>query len=492
MEKLLRTNVVAILMYVAFFSVFVGGCSSRAGKESVSQSTNQSSSSTPINSTYYVSREVLGNRLLQQEKQLEESPNNPENLLAYAQTLFSLGNFSYAEKVVEPLTQGKKPLPEALELSARLYSLQGEYREAEKRYQKLLTQKENELTARAREGLRNVYYQTNQYQKVKRLESTKNDKSPLRELMESFGEEQPYQIDWKNHSKATIPFTAKDPAPVIPIEVNGVKMNAVLDTSADGLVLDQEKAAEMGIAPIAKFRGKCEGGGSGDVAYGKAQSLKLGEIEVTNIPTTISRWTSASEELFTEVSEVHAVIGINVLKQFIPTINYETGELTLLPRGEMGQAMLSERLSKDKIIDQVPFTLSGTHYLHAKGSVNQRNHLNMLINSGMVTKGGNGPILSGALMKLLNTPVPKLEQSELTGIDGEKFQVGSLSVSSYGIGRLVSEASIGQYYSGEVLESLSQSNGFVTDAMVGHQFLKNQTWTIDFDRMSLIFSKASE
>ncbi|WP_438731835.1 hypothetical protein [Enterococcus sp. AZ128] len=42
------------------------------------------------------------------------------------------------------------------------------------------------------------------------------------------------------------------------------------------------------------------------------------------------------------------------------------------------------------------------------------------------------------------------------------------------------------------MESLGQANGFVSDAMVGHNFLKNQTWTIDFDTMSMIFSKANE
>lgn len=491
MERVVRVKVLAIVMYIAFLSVFIRGCGSKNEKETDSKTTGHSTSSTPINPMNYVSREGLGNRLLQQEKLLEESPDNDEYKLAYAQTLYALGNFAYAKKVVTPLVKVKKPMPSALELSARLHYIHGEYAEAEGIYQKLLTNKEKGLAARAREGLLNVYYQTNQYQKVKQLKSKKKV-SAMQKLLESFGEEQPYQINWNGLEKATIPFIATDPAPVIPIEVNGVKMNAVIDTSADGLMLDKEKAAEMGIQPISSFQGRYEGGSSGEAAYSKVQSLKLGELELNNIPTTISSLANMRNEIFNEVADDHAVIGTGILKQFTPTLNYETGELTLIPRGEAGQKLLKEILPSDKIIDQVPFTLSGTHYLHAKGSVNRNNYFNMLINSGLVTKGGNGPILSGELMKLLKMPVPQLTQSQLAGIDGENFQVGSISVASYGIGRLVSEASIGQYYSGEALESLGQANGFVSDTMVGHNFLKNQTWTLDFDTMSIIFSKTNE
>lgn len=492
MGRIMRFKILAIVLYIAFFSVFIGGCSTKKAQEAGNKATNESSSSTPINPTHYVSREGLGNRLPQQEKLLEDSPDSEENQLAYAQTLYALGNFDYARKIVDPLLSAKTPIPAAMELSARLHYIHGEYNQAEKLFQKLLTFKEEELATRAKEGLLNVYYQTNQYQKVKELKSKKEEKSALQKLMENFGEEQPYQMNWNGVEKVTVPLTATDPAPVIPIEVNGVKMNAVIDTSADGLVLDKEKAAELGIESLADFKGRYEGGSSGEVAYGKAQSLKLGEIELNNVPTTISSLSNTKKEIFTEISDVHGVIGTGILKQFIPTINYGTGELTLFPRGEAGQKLLKEMISKDKLVDQVPFTLSGTHYLHTKGSVNRNNYLNMLINSGLVTKGGNGPILSGALMKLLKMPVPQLVNSQLAGIDGEKFQVGSVNVSSYGIGRLVSEASIGQYYSGEALESLGQANGFVSDAMVGHNFLKNQTWTIDFDTMSMIFSKANE
>ncbi|MGY0354355.1 retroviral-like aspartic protease family protein [Enterococcus avium] len=493
MNKIARFKMIALFMYIAIFSVFFGACGENKEKEAVGKATSQSSSSsTPINPITYVSRDVLGNRLLQQEKLLEDDPNNKPYKVSYAQTLYALGNFEFAEKIIEPLIKEKKPLPAVIELSARINYVNGNYEESEKLYKKILNNKDKELATRTKEALLNVYYQTNQFKKAKEIEYKEDEKPAIQDLMESFGDSMPYQTNWNGNDKVTIPFVATDPAPVIPIEVNGVKMNAVIDTSADGLLLDKEKAAELEVNSVADFLGRSEGGSSGPVSYGKVNSLKMGEIEMSNIPTTISSLANAREEVFTDTPDVHAIVGTSILKQFIPTLNYKTGEITFIPRGEAGRNQLEQMIPRDKILDQVPFSLSGTHYLHAKGSVNRNNYLNMFINSGLVTKGGNGPILSGSLMKILKTPIPKLGESHLSGIDGEKFQVGSLSISSYGVGRLLSQSSIGQYYSGEALENLGQANGFISDAMIGHNFLKQQNWTIDFDQMSMIFSKQDD
>lgn len=81
-------------------------------------------------------------------------------------------------------------------------------------------------------------------------------------------------------------------------------------------------------------------------------------------------------------------------------------------------------------------------------------------------------------MKLLKMPAPQLSESAMSGIDGNRFQVGMVPISSYGLGNIQAGSAVGQYYSGEMLESLSQSNGFVSDAAIGHNYLKNFKWTI--------------
>lgn len=137
MNKNARFKMIALFMYIAFFSVFFGACGENKEKEAVGKSTSQSSSSsTPINPITYVSRDVLGNRLLQQEKLLEDDPNNKDYKVSYAQTLYALGNFEFAEKIIEPLIKEKNPLPAVIELSARINYVNGNYEEAEKLYKK--------------------------------------------------------------------------------------------------------------------------------------------------------------------------------------------------------------------------------------------------------------------------------------------------------------------------------------------------------------------
>ncbi|GCF94421.1 hypothetical protein NRIC_23120 [Enterococcus florum] len=490
MNKIIRSSVILLMLYVAALGALLGGCASK--EQEKKQATDQTSSSTKsIDPPIHFSRGALSNQLKQQEQVLKDSPDDLRNTISYAQTLYALGNFDYAEKIIEPLLNKKNPSPSAIELSARLNYVKGNYQEAETLYRSLL--KKKDFSDKAKKGLRHVFYQTNQYAKVQKLIDEKESaKDPLQKLMESFGEETPYQMNWNGLEKETIPFVAKDPAPVIPIEVNGVRMNAVIDTGADGLMIDQEKALELGIEPIVDFEGRFEGGNQGFAAYARAQSLKLGNVELNHVPTTLIPLKNRQEEFLSEVSEVHAVIGVNVLRQFIPTIDNQTGELVLVPRGETGHNQLKNIQPGEKVVGRLAFTLAGTHYLHTKGTLNRTNYLNMLVDSGLMTKGGNGPILSGSLMKLLKMPTPQLSESAMSGMDGNRFQVGMVSISSYGLGNIQAGSAIGQYYSGEMLESLSQSNGFVSDAAIGHSYLKNFKWTIDFDEMSLILSQIEQ
>ncbi len=490
MNKTFRGSLIFLMIYVATMVTLFGGCASKGLEKK--KATDQTSSSTkPIDPPIHISRGALTNQLKQQEQTLKDNPEDHRNTIGYAQTLYALGNFDYAEKILEPLMSKKNPLPSASYLSAKLNYVKGNYQEAERLYRSLL--KEKEFAAKAKKELQLVYYQINQYQKAQQLNlDEETAKAPIQKLMESFGQETPYQMNWNGLEKETIPFVVKDPAPVIPIEVNGVRMNAVIDTGADGLLLDREKAAELGVVPVAEFEGKFEGGNLGFAGYSKTQSLKLGNVEMNHVPTTLVPLNKLQEESFPDVPEVHAVIGINVLRQFIPTIDHQTGELILVPRGETGRNQLKDIQPEEKVTSRLGFTLAGTHYMHAKGSLNRTNYLNMLIDSGLMTKGGNGPILSGSTMKLLKMAAPQLNQSAMSGIDGNKFQVGTFPISSYGLGNVQAGNSLGQYYSGETLENLSQANGFVSDAMLGHNYLKNFRWTIDFDEMSLIFSQIQQ
>lgn len=222
MNKNARFKMIALFMYIAFFSVFFGACGENKEKEAVGKSTSQSSSSsTPINPITYVSRDVLGNRLLQQEKLLEDDPNNKDYKVSYAQTLYALGNFEFAEKIIEPLIKEKNPLPAVIELSARINYVNGNYEEAEKLYKKILNNKDKELAARTKEALLNVYYQTNQFKKAKEIEYNEDEKPAIQDLMESFGDTMPYHTNWNGNDKVTIPFVATDPAPLFRLKLMG-------------------------------------------------------------------------------------------------------------------------------------------------------------------------------------------------------------------------------------------------------------------------------
>ncbi len=55
-------------------------------------------------------------------------------------------------------------------------------------------------------------------------------------------------------------------------------------------------------------------------------------------------------------------IGTSVLKEFIPTMDYPSGQLVLRPRNEVGMASVNKVLANNKVLEEIPFTLASTHY----------------------------------------------------------------------------------------------------------------------------------
>lgn len=491
MNKQFTTKIMCTLVCTGLLFSTLTACGTQNGAakqvsaNEKSTETTESSTAAPIETNEHT-RAYYSEQMSTLEKQYNEQPTNRQAAVDYAEALFALGAFDQAEEIVDTLLTEDASDPQALYLSARLNSLNGRYDRAEKLYNALREDYADSYGQKAESGLLVVYYQTNQYRKTRNLSVDEEDPNKaLLDMMQSFDED-PYKIDWNGKEQTSIPFTVTEPLPVIPIVVNGVKINAVIDTGGSSLVIDKEKAAELGVEAVSQSTETFAGGNTADIELGKAESLQMGGVDITNVPVMLGPFDGFSDAIPT-ANNIHAIIGTNILQQFIPTMDYLTGELVLRPRNAAGLNQLKEEQKTETIAEKMPFTLANTHFMFAKGAINGYDNLNMFVDSGLSADDGAGMILPEETMDLVGIPMPELTDAVGGGMGGSDFQDASYDVDSYGLGDLQLKNGRGFYFTGDALDMFEET-GFITDALISHNYLKQYKWTIDFDAMAMTFS----
>lgn len=492
-----KNKIVYLSLITTLLLFFLTACNNGSIKESVSNNSAQVSDTKKAQNDLKEKDPKTRKQFEKLVKDLNQKrDNNPKNediTYRLAEAEFSLGNFSSASTLLNDLMEKDNPRPDALYLSAQIDYLEGRYDTSEEKYTQLLKEHKEQFGLQAESGLQMVYYQTNQYEKAKNLfKDQAGMENPILDMMKSFGNSKPYEIDWKGKDFTSIPFINTPIGVFVPIEVNGIKMNAFVDTGGNGLSVDKNKAEELGINSASETQGEFAGGKTGTIGFGKTEKLKLGDVEIKNVPTMLGSFDAWKDVAgFKEAGNVHAVVGLNVLQQFISTINFPERKLDLVQRNTTGQTKVEDNQKNDIVEAKIPFTLAGTHYLHAKGKIKNSDGLNMFIDSGFISEEKAGVNLSKETMNLTKIPMPKMKDSKVSGMGGGDFKEGQFDISSYGLKELETKNGIGHYETGEVLDSMFDATGFVTDAMIGENYVKNYKWTIDFDKMTMTFSSVS-
>ena len=426
---------------------------------------------------------------------LAENPNDNEIRLSYARKLFQLGNFSESKKIVSPILKKDEFIPEAVYLSGQIEYITGNYKEAENFFNKLTEEDSKDYHLKAETGLLYIYYQTNQFNKAKNLTADleEDGDKPLKEMMETFQETKPYNINWNGNSEVVVPFIADEYLPAVSMEVNGQKINAIIDTGGDIFYLDETVASSLNIKAISTAKGTYAGGISVETGYGKLDSLSLNGVTIKSVPVILAPIKQFSAIYNNEI-EIDGIITTAILKQFLATMDYPNSRLILRPRNEAGRILLQQYKSRYKKTKEVPFTLATSHFMTVKGSINGKESLNFFMDSGLASEK-TGLILLEQTMSFTGIPMPKAQKKlndtdNVGGLGGSDFEVSEFRASQFRLGDLPAEKNIwAEHGALEAAFNFEESRGFIMDGLVSHNFLKKYSWTIDFDRMKMIFAQ---
>ena len=361
---------------------------------------------------------------------------------------------------------------------AELEYLLGNYVEAEALLRRVVEEAGKNRSARvdAEVALALVYLQTNRYTAARGLFAGYEDAIdlPLWELMRSWGDRPPYRIDWRGASKVAVPFTRETDwlLPAVAIELDGLSVEARIDTGGDLLVLSPDVADALGVAPVVTTTGTFGGGAQGSLSYGKLGTMRLGGLTLEDVPVAIAGLDKP-------------VLGTGLLRQFLATIDYPRNQLVLRPPTTAARAALRAELAADAV--EVPFALALTHLIVARGSLDGVAPLTFILDSGLQDEEGAAFAAPPETLAAAGIPIPEtIEDVRETGAGYVPLQVGRFPIRRLSLGPLVQHDLLGFY--GVFPDAWKQPAEFPVHGIVSHGFLRRYSWTLDFQAMTLIFS----
>jgi Aspartyl protease/Tetratricopeptide repeat len=387
-----------------------------------------------------------------------------------ADTLFVKGKFAEAEKVYETLlANDPNNIHNQLQL-IRLALFSNQLTKAESNAANLLsTQPDDSVSNLLMAEIlhrQDKYLQSAQhYRKGKRLSHAN--------LMSSFEEGKAYTIEKTGKGGLTkIKFIHTDPLPLISISVNGSEeLNFIIDTGGSDIILDKEVATKLNLPLFGSVTGTFAGSRKAPVELSKAESIRIGDLLVKNVPLQIMNTKPYSQ--VAGGKPVSGILGTVFFYHFITTLDYKNGQLIFADKKQGAMPGKCESL---------PFWMASTHIMVTPGYVNKyAEPLMLFVDTGLAMSGVG-----------FTCPESTLTLADLKPIQGEAVygqggggpvKVIPFFMESLKVGDINRKNMMG--ITGAFPKSLESSLGFKINGLVSHEFFRGSILTFDFTQMRM-------
>jgi len=251
--------------------------------------------------------------------------------------------------------------------------------------------------------------------------------------------------------------------------LNGIPVPIRFDTGADFLIIGKSIAEKYGV-PL-KYEDKGMHGTTKVTMWRAiADSLTFENGPAfLNVPVTIM-----------ESLGDYVIFGTSILEQFLTTVDYPNDRFIFTP-GNKPELLAGHYLMLSSVQKTIPFFLWGDHYMIAKGSFAGRDSLNLFFDSGLIAMTE----INGSLAQ---APFTASRESLLEwGFDGSAMNQNAFYPTEYSIEIAgLSQPNTLVYYDNN-LKKDRFFGGIRIDGLISHAWLKNYSWTIDFNKMEYSF-----
>ncbi len=276
--------------------------------------------------------------------------------------------------------------------------------------------------------------------------------------------------------KTVVPVTLVNNRPVIQVVINGKEeiQNFVLDTGSGISVISEETAERLNIDPVTKGGIGTGIGGDGkfDIVFGFVREIKIGDVEIRNIPVYIRKFHSGSDR----TERVDGYIGLSLISKFLTTLDYGAKTFEL----EKAVANGGEDPAREDALT-MPLRLTSSGFL--SGEVILANHSEPF--NFIVDTGASITVISKQVMaKEAFSSIEQIGTLPVFGAAGVTYGVASF---------VVPEVKFGSNIQSDVsaisldLDIINQSSGYVQSGILGGNFLSKYRLTFDFQRSKVRF-----
>jgi len=266
--------------------------------------------------------------------------------------------------------------------------------------------------------------------------------------------------------RTTVPFESLEPLPVIRVTINSRTVHAFIDTGGPQFAIDPLLAREEHIEVLTEQISRGIGGRRGQkVGFAVIGRLELGGAQLRNVPVTLLPVRGLSEIFGVQID---AVLGTETLARFLPTLDFPRKRLILRAKTEANR----QAIRSLKVKARVPFILDDIHSMYAQCRIGGAEPVLLYFDTGLVDDQGAALLTARDRLVDLGVPLPKDSKGGYT--DLPTVRVGSLERANvkalYGPGRQVVYCPFLEPY-----------------GLIGHNYLKHYSWTIDFDNRMFLF-----
>lgn len=273
----------------------------------------------------------------------------------------------------------------------------------------------------------------------------------------------------------SFPFEYQANEIVAKAKINGKdELRFIVDTGATQSIIDKSVAKQIGIAAIADGGGLSMTTGSGSIQTDAVNlnSLSLGDLELKNVPFCVADLNS-----FGQAQRPAGLIGANILKRFLVTIDYENQRITLADPSNV-------KVPDGAVIVNTKPSL-GMSGLAVDGNLDGKQKVSLLIDTGAAFNN----ISESKVKGLLWGPVYKAGM--LKGLDGKLVQTGAARFNYLDIDKLRIDKPVFSI-APSATESQTPS-GIITSkdlAIIGNPLLSQFKITFDYRNQRLIVEQS--
>jgi tetratricopeptide (TPR) repeat protein len=280
-----------------------------------------------------------------------------------------------------------------------------------------------------------------------------------------------YELDGGNRTEVSIQLVKDRPVIMLRVNKNEEPLKFVLDTGSGISVISKETSEKLDIKPITRGGQARAIGGDGkfDIVYGFLKSVKIGDVQVRNVPVYIREFHANDEK-------IDGYIGLSLISKFLTTIDY--GNLTF-------SLIRKDVADEQNVVDNslfLPLRLTSSGFLSGEVQIQGvESPLNFIVDTGASISVISDDVASlSEVSRFVRT-----EKMRVIGAAGITEDVPSFLLPRVTFGNNSREGITAIALD---LDIINEASGFTQAGILGGNFLKNYRLTFDFKNSKVIFT----